>query len=181
MSKARIAALLSALPFAALTAVPEHASGPGGVMTAVDAFSRAIDANDAAALGAICVAPDPGHVARITDGGRVEEVDSGAEEQFVDVDAAGRTVAAADATAFAQRFLGPVRAHGDGPPLQRTTIDAVRAHCASKAASWAIVDLVREYGSGDEVEKRIPLRATVLLRYVDGGRFRVFHWHASKR
>ena len=62
--------------------------------------------------------------------------------------------------------------------MQRVFI--IRGFGSKKDSAGQVVDFERVYRSADGSQVRVPMCASALLSYRDGG-FHLFHWHASLR
>ena len=135
--------------------------GPGGVIDAVEAFTKAIDAGDVAYLRS-AMADHTAH--------------QGAPG-FHDLAFDGKPVEADTVAAFADAWQTSVKRRGQTGV--KHDIKRIVADCPSGNCSYAYVEFDRLIGA--EKTQRVPMRATVLLAHTDAKPwFKIFHWNVSR-
>lgn len=164
-----------ARPHTAAPPVP----GPGGVAAAVQAFLRCQD--EGKDSGSLLGGRAHGVEFTIGADGSLQQAEADATPAFLDVTAAGVPFEAADPQAFAKVLAAKVGSDAASGRTLHTEVRRIRANCESERCSLAVVDFDRVYATGKE-SQRVPMRATVLLRFErsDAGDFRIYHWHASR-
>ncbi len=98
-------------------------------------------------------------------------------QPHADVGADGTPWCAAGTQSFVTSFADTVATSKDGSRTLRTT-DVHFRDLECEPVSYSIIDFDRRYRVGDE-EFVQPMRATVILRWLDG--WKITHWHASLR
>lgn len=146
-------------------AAPAPTPGPGVIFQAVRAFVAAVDQGDAGAIGQV-MTDVPGEWFA-AEGNDDIEPQRGTAPAFFDVDAQGKALALQGKDAIAGATKG---AHS------KTKLVSMAAECPSGKIAFAVINLERS--AGDE-GKSMKMRATALLTE-EGGRWKVFHWHASR-
>lgn len=155
------AALASTSLLSLWLSTPAVPAGPGAVLEAVKAFTKAIDDGDLAYLR---TAIDP----RANKGG----------PGFHDLAFDGKSIDADTTAGFVAAFAASVKRR----ELEDVTTEIVRiaADCPSPRCSYAYLEFDRLIGKGKA--QRVPMRATVLLRHTnDKPAFKIFHWNVSRR
>ena len=149
----------SLMPLA--TTAPTAPPGPGGVIEAVKAFSKAIATGDVAYLRSAMAD---------------HEAYKGAPG-FHDLAFDGKPVEADTLADFADAWQASVDRRG--PIGVKHDIKRIVADCPSGTCSYAYVEFDRLIGAGKK--QRVPMRATVLLTHTDAKPwFKIFHWNVSR-
>lgn len=153
--------------------------GPGGVAAAVQAFLRCQD--EGKDPGALLGGRAYGLEFSVGADATLQPAEGDATPAFLDVTADGIPFDAAEPQAFAKALAAKVGPDPATGRTLRTEVRRIRANCESERCSLAVVDFDRVYATGEH-SQRVPMRATVLLRWErsDAGDFRIFHWHASR-
>lgn len=146
-------------------AAPEP-PGPGVIFHAVRSFVGALDQGEPAAIGQMMTAVPGAWLANEegSDDLQVKNVEVGS---FFDVDAQGKALVLKDRDAIAGAVKGA-----------KTKVLSMVAECPSSRIAFAVLHLERTTGEG-EAAKSVRMRATALLTEEDG-KWKVFHWHASR-
>lgn len=180
-------ALLALPPLVALASFPAFSSppappraGPGGVITALQSFVRALDTGNRDALTDFMAAKAPGlEMAFEGDDAEMREK-AGPVVSFFDVAANGDSIAARSRDDAVRTLLAEVG--GTDARRVQTKIIGIHADCPSADCSYGVVAFERHYDAGGANGKTtVPMRATALVRYDEAAKhFRIFHWHASR-